>query len=118
MLIQVNSAAAIPGRAKIKQLHAKLTSTAATEIKLLIAFHRSVNSVITTALESGVSRMTHGKNEFIRSLKFQAADILDVSCLPRPVESDEDGKAHGNLSRCHGDNKEHEDLRVVVRQAV
>jgi hypothetical protein len=117
-LIQENSVAAIPDCVKIKQLHAKLTSTAAIEIKLLTAFHRSVNSVITTALTNGASRMIHGKNEFIGSLKFQAADILDVCCLPRPVQSDEDGKAHGNFSRCHSDDKENEDLRVVVRQAV
>src|SRR6185437_9566521 len=118
MLIQVNSAAVILGCLKMKQLHAKLTSTAATEIKLLIAFHRSVNSVITTALTSGARRMIHGKNEFIGSLKFQTADILHVCGLPRPVESHEDGQAHGNFSRGHRDDKENEDLGVIVRQAV
>jgi hypothetical protein len=102
---------------KIKQLHVKLTRTAATEIKLLAAFHRSMNSVITTALANGASRMVHGKIEFIGSLKFQAADIFDVRCLSRPVESDDDGKAHGNFRRRHGDDKENEDLRVVVGQA-
>ena len=107
----------MPDCAKIKQLHVKLTRTAATEIKLLTDFHRSVNSVITTALTSGASRMTHGKIEFIRSLKFQATDIFDVRCLSRPVESDDDGKAHGNFRRRNGDDKENEDLRVVVRQA-
>jgi hypothetical protein len=39
----------------------KLMSTAATEIKLLNAFHRSVNSVITTALASGTARISHGR---------------------------------------------------------
>ena len=117
MLIQVNSAAAILDWVKIKQLHAKLTSTAAIEIKLLTAFHRRVNSVITTALTNGASRIVHGKNEFIGSLKFQAADIFDVCCLSRPVESDDDGKAHGNFSRCYSDDKKNEDLHVVVRQA-
>jgi hypothetical protein len=55
----------MPDCVKIKQLHVKLTSTAATEIKLLTAFHRSVKSVITAALTSGASRTTHGKIEFI-----------------------------------------------------
>jgi hypothetical protein len=117
MLIQVNSAAAIPDWVKIKQLHAKLPSTAAIEIKLLTAFQRSANSVIKTALISGASRIVHGKNEFIGSLKFQAADIFDVCCLSRPVESDDDGKADGNFRRRHGDDKENEDLRVVIGQA-
>jgi hypothetical protein len=51
---------------KIKQLQMKLMSTAAMEIKLLNAFHRSVNSVITTALASGARRPSQGKIEFIR----------------------------------------------------
>src|SRR6266576_1262920 len=63
--IQANSAAAMPDCVKIKQLHVKLTSTAAIEIKLLTAFHRSVKSVITTALNSGARRVIHGNNEFI-----------------------------------------------------
>jgi hypothetical protein len=117
MLIQVNSAAAILDWVKIKQLHAKLTSTAAIEIKLLTPFQRSANSVIKTELISGASRIIHGKNEFIGSLKFQAADTFDVCCQSRPVESNEDGKAHGNFSRCYSDDKKNEDLHVVVRQA-
>src|SRR6266496_3688373 len=64
--IQVNSLAEIPDCVKIIQLQMKLVSTAAMEIKLLNAFHRSVNSVITTALASGVRRPSHGKIEFIR----------------------------------------------------
>lgn len=38
----------------------KLTSTAAIEIELLNVFHRRVNSVITVALTSGASRISHG----------------------------------------------------------
>jgi len=113
----VNSAAPILDCVKIKQLHVKLTRTAATEIKLLTAFHRSVNSVITTALINGASRTIHGKIEFIGSLKLQAADIFDVRCPSRPVESDDDGKAHGNFRRRHSDDKENEHLGVVVGQA-
>jgi len=63
---QVNSRAEIPDCVKIKQLQMKLMSTAATEIKLLNAFHRSVNSVTTTALASGTRRLSQGKIEFIR----------------------------------------------------
>src|SRR5437763_8861955 len=63
--IQANSAAAMPDCVKIKQLHVKLTSTAAIEITLLTAFHRSVNSVMTAVLTSGASSTTHGKTEFI-----------------------------------------------------
>src|SRR6266536_6278340 len=59
--IQVNSLAEIPDCVKIKQLQMKLMSTAATEIKLLSAFHRSVNRVITTALASGTTRISHGR---------------------------------------------------------
>jgi hypothetical protein len=55
----------MPDRVKIKQLHVKLTSTAAIEIKLLAVFHRSAKSVITPAPTSGASRTTHGKIEFI-----------------------------------------------------
>src|SRR6266536_1732064 len=59
--IQVNSRAEISDCVKIKQLQMKLMSTAATEIKLLNAFHRSVNSVITTAIPSGARRTSHGR---------------------------------------------------------
>lgn len=115
--IQVNSAAAILDCVKIKQLPAKLTSTAAIEIKLLTAFHRSVNSVMTIALANGASRMIHGKDEFIRLLKFQAANVFDIGCLARPVESGENGQTHRNFGRRHGDDEEDEHLRVVVGQA-
>ena len=64
--IQVNSDVEIPDRVKIKQLQTKLMRTAAIEIKLLSAFHRSVNSVITTALHSGARSPSQGKIEFIR----------------------------------------------------
>src|ERR1043166_2858833 len=66
--IHVNSAAAPVERAKIKQLPAKLTSTAPIEIALLNVFHRRVNSVITAALTAGASRMIHGKIEFMDDL--------------------------------------------------
>src|SRR6266498_4634889 len=59
--IQVNSRAEIPDCVKITQLQMKLVSTAAMEIKLLSALHRSVNSVITTALASGARRTSHGR---------------------------------------------------------
>src|SRR6266498_1205626 len=58
--IHVNSAAAVVCCAKIKQLQAKLTSTATIEIELLNVFNRRVNSVITDALTNGASRMSHG----------------------------------------------------------
>src|SRR5207244_7779969 len=64
--IHVNSAAAAVECAKIKQLQIKLTSTAAIEIELLNAFHRSVNNVITAVLSSGARRIIHGKIEVIR----------------------------------------------------
>src|SRR5262245_3358304 len=115
--IQINSAAAILDCVKIRQLHTKLTSTAATEIRLLTVFHRSVNSVITTALLNGVSSMIHGKIEFIGSLKFQATDVVDVGCLACPVECDENCKTYGYLGCCNRDDKEYEDLRVVIWQS-
>src|SRR4030095_7487426 len=115
--IQLNSAAAILDFVKIKQLHVKLTRTAAIEIKLLTAFHRSVKSVITTALDRGVRRMTHGKIEFIRTLKFQAADVVDVRCLARPVERDENGQTHCNFGCGNCDDEKDEHLRVVIWQA-
>src|SRR6266487_949620 len=58
--IQLNSRAEIPGCVKIKQLQTKLMSTAATEIKLLSAFHRCVNNVITAELNNGARRISHG----------------------------------------------------------
>ena len=113
--IQVNSAAVRPDCVKIKQLHVKLTSTAAMEIKPLTVFHLSVKSTITTALASGVRRMIHGKIEFIRSLKFQAADVVEVRGLSRPVERYEDGQAHGNFGRRNCDDEEDKHLGVVIR---
>src|SRR5437764_5627127 len=107
----------MPDCVKIKQLHVKLTSTAAIEIKLLTAFHRSVNSVITPALDSGARRMIHGKIEFIASLEFQAADIFDVRRLARPVESNENCQPDRYLSCGDRNNKEDEHLRVIIRQA-
>ena len=63
--IHVNSDAAAVEYAKIKQLQIKLTNTAVIEITLLNVFHRSVKSVMVTALTSGASRMIQGRNEFI-----------------------------------------------------
>src|SRR5215469_8770363 len=118
--IQVNSGAEMPGCTKTTQPQTKLTSTAATEMKLLTAFHRSANSVMTTALTSGASRTTHGKIEFIgfaRS-KLELADVFDVCGLPGPIEGNKDRKPNGDLSRCDGDNKEDEDLAVVIGQPI
>src|ERR1044072_3463331 len=117
MSIQAKSAAAILGCANSKQLQRKLTRTAPTEIKLLIAFHRSVNSVISVALTNGASSTTHGNIGFIRSLGFQTADVVNVGCLSHPVESDDDSETYGNFRCSYSDDKENEDLCVVVRQA-
>src|SRR5438874_5160100 len=65
--IHVNSAAVVVCWAKIRQAQRKLTTTAATEIKLLNAFHRRVNSVIRAALDSGASRMIQDTSELITS---------------------------------------------------
>lgn len=65
--IQMNSGALIFGCENIKQLQVKLTRTAATEIKLLTDFHRSVNRVINVALIKGASSVIHGNIEFITS---------------------------------------------------
>src|SRR4030095_4954282 len=83
--IQVNAGGEIPDREKIKQLQTKLKRTAAIEIKLLSAFHRIANSVITAALKSGARRIIHGKVEFIglAGSKFQAADIFYIGGLAR-----------------------------------
>ena len=58
--IHVNSAAATVRCAKIRQLQIKLKKTAAIEIALLNAFHRSVNNVIAVALASGARRISQG----------------------------------------------------------
>src|SRR5436190_13177509 len=84
--IQVISAAEISGRVKIKQLQTKLMSTAAIEIKLLSAFHRSVNKVITTALTSGASRMIQGTSEFIGLVARESRE------LTRMVQRDTSGE--------------------------
>ena len=67
--IQVNSGAEIPDCVKIKQLQTKLPSTANTEIAALTFRKRCVNSVIITALNSGVRRMIQGKMGFIGSAR-------------------------------------------------
>jgi len=43
---------------------------------------------------------------------FREVDVL------RPAEGDDDREADGHLGRRDGDDEEHEDLRVVVRQLV
>src|SRR6266516_548234 len=118
MPIHVNAAAATVRCAKIKQLQIKLTSTAAIEIELLSVFHRSVKSVITAALTSGASRMSHGRIEFIvfAGLKFEAADVFDVCRLPCAKQRDENGKADRYFSCSHGDDEKDEHLRVVIRK--
>src|SRR3954453_3308218 len=63
--IHLNSAAGLVERPNTKQLQTKLTSTAATEIRLLNRFHRRVNKVITIALTRGASRMSQDTSEFI-----------------------------------------------------
>src|SRR6266700_5699623 len=64
--IQVDSGTETDGCVKIKQLQTKLPSTAATEIKLLSAFHRCVNNVIAAALTSGENKTIQDKLEFIK----------------------------------------------------
>ena len=120
MPIHVNLAAAVAEQAKIKQLHVKLTSTAAIEIELLNVFHRSVKSVITAVVTSGASRMTHGKVKFIQpvSLEFQGADVFDVRAFPCAKQRDENSKAHRHFGSCNGDDKKDKYLRVVIGQAV
>src|SRR5436190_3292836 len=112
--IHVNSAAATVRCAKIRQLQIKLTSTAAIEIELLNVPHRSVNNVITVALTSGASKMSHGNIRFIgcAGSKFQAADASDAGCLPYAKQSDDNGKADRYFSCSHRDDEKDEHLRV------
>jgi hypothetical protein len=49
----------------MKQLKAKLTTTAATEIRLLTAPERRVSNMISVAEISGASRTYHGSMLFI-----------------------------------------------------
>src|SRR5437762_5626242 len=118
--IHVNSAAATVRCAKIRQLQIKLTSTAAIEIELLNVLHRSVNNVITVALTSGASKMSHGNIRFIgfAGSKFQAANVSDASCLPYAKQSDENGKTHRDFGGCDGDDEENENLCVIIGQAI
>ena len=34
--------------------------------------------------------------------------------LPQPEKRDDDGETNGNFRRRHGDDEEHEDLRIVI----
>src|SRR6266542_6643246 len=63
--IHVIWAAELAECAKTKQLQIKLTSTATTEIVLLNAFHRRVNSVMTMVLTSGAIRISQGTSKLI-----------------------------------------------------
>src|SRR5438067_13579494 len=65
MSIQVNAGAKILDEPKIKQLHPKLPSTAATDRKLLNALNRRVNRVIAIAETSGRSNAHHGSKLFM-----------------------------------------------------
>src|SRR5438477_1665329 len=121
IVIHVNSAAAMVECAKIKQLHVKLTSTAAIEIELLTLFHRRVNSVMTTVLISGAIRVIHGKVEFMGWLacsELQAANVFDVRRLSRAIECDKNGKADCYFSSCDCDDKKDKHLRAVIWQTV
>src|SRR6266404_7249995 len=69
MSIQVNSGAEMSVRAKTKQLHTKLPTTAPTEMKALTSFHRRVNKVITAADASGISKTIHGSKLLVVNLK-------------------------------------------------
>src|SRR5205823_13188441 len=65
MLIQMNSGAEMSTLTKIAQLQAKLPSTAATEMALLIFFQRRVNKVMTAADPSGRSKASHGSHVLV-----------------------------------------------------
>src|SRR6266513_2282789 len=54
---------------------------------------------------------------FVGPLKFQAADVFDVRCLPCTKQRDEDGKAHRDFRRCDGYDEKDKHLRVVIGQA-
>src|SRR5437870_13235282 len=84
----------MPDCVKIKQLHVKLMSTAPIEIKLLTAFHRSVKSDITTALNSGARRVIHGNNEFIGLVACESRE------LTRMVQRDTSAKRRMTNIEC------------------
>ena len=75
--------------------------------------------MITAALTSG-SKQNDTRASIDHSsdrLKLQAADVLDVRRLARPIERDDDGKTDRHFRRRDSDDEENEDLRVVVGQA-
>src|SRR5579884_669740 len=85
MSIQTNCAALGPEPGKTRQLHAKLISTASIEMVLLNVFHRCVNNVIATALSSGTTRISQGRNEFIGFCKLsKRREIIDADPSEQP----------------------------------
>src|SRR6266480_6346181 len=84
--IHVNSVAATVRCAKIRQLQIKLTSTAAIEIALLNVFHRSVNSVITTAEINGRSKTNHGSQLLMVELKILQQLSNRLLLFPKPAK--------------------------------
>src|ERR1041384_3569619 len=64
-LSQVKLATDVSPRANITHAPMKLTITAAHERRLLTAFARCVNNVITAALINGANKTIHGRIEFI-----------------------------------------------------
>jgi hypothetical protein len=52
----------------------------------------------------------------VRSSKLQTTDVFHVSCLARAKQSNKDREAHRDFGRCDCDNKENEDLRVIIGQ--
>ena len=59
-----------------------------------------------------------GACSWSRHLELQRVDVLDVRRLPRAVERDDDGQADRDFRGGDGDDEEHEDLAVVVGQAI
>ena len=54
----------------------------------------------------------------IGRLKPKGADVLHMGCLTCAIECNDDCQTDSNLGRRDGDDKEHEDLGVVIRKAV
>ena len=54
---------------------------------------------------------------WVHALEFERADVFDVSGLTRTEKCNDDCKAYGDFSRRNRDNKENEDLCVVIGKA-
>jgi len=87
-------------------------------MELLMRRDLFASKTITYAAKSGKNRISHGNASIICfRLEFQTIDVVNVRGLSHSIERNDNGETNGDFGCRHRNDKEDENLRIVIRQA-